>query len=398
MDSRLKVYCPPNKFDNIFSDYHANGEIFEFERDFFKLESDISKCDIVPVFFATYQFTDSYLQKTIDEKIQNLIALGVTKQKLLLANIFHLDIGVNDVYSYPKIIEKFNTVFPNQSVIVHTNRAYKNHIYYDYLWNRQKAYMTDFNRFDLWDRLYTRSADILVYGLRKIKKVRDEKNEPQLKKFLCPNRIYYDQNGKMIDHPRLVYREKLKQLITSEDFKNTTYSNDPKNGQILPTTNKLVNDYLKTGNGGCWYPIDNQIYENSFISVYIETITSRYLGNNSHPNQTEYEYSSITEKTWDPLIKGHFILPFGYQHMIRDIQDYGFKLPDWIDYSYDNIKDDDERFSKFINTLVEINKMPIQLLEKHFENNYELLEFNRGKFWSKPYDSLYHKIKQYFNL
>jgi hypothetical protein len=111
-----------------------------------------------------------------------------------------------------------------------------------------------------------------------------------------------------------------------------------------------------------------------------------------------FKYKTITEKTWDPLIKGHFILPFGYQGLINDIQSYGFWLPNWIDYSYDNIYDDTERFTAYRHSVEKVLRMSIDDLREKFNNSLDKLYNNRMIFWNRPYDNLYLKVQKYFNL
>ena len=47
-----------------------------------------------------------------------------------------------------------------------------------------------------------------------------------------------------------------------------------------------------------------------------------------------------TEKTFTPMCKGHFVLPFGTPGTIAHLKsEYGFEFPHWIDYGYDNLPD-----------------------------------------------------------
>ena len=94
---------------------------------------------------------------------------------------------------------------------------------------------------------------------------------------------------------------------------------------------------------------------------------------------------SVTEKTFDPLIQGNFILPFGYPGLIKDILSYGFKLPNWIDYSYDSILDDDERFDAYMESLKKLNDYSLQQLFDMATADISILEYNRSIFYSRPY-------------
>ena len=127
----------------------------------------------------------------------------------------------------------------------------------------------------------------------------------------------------------------------------------------------------------------NHYYNSSYISIYIETIT------------TGVYTRTITEKTWDPLIKGHFILPYGYSGLVKDIQSYGFIMPKWIDYSYDQELDDRRRWEKYEQSVNLILKKSLEEIDELYQKDKTILEHNRNLFFTRPYDTLYDKIKQF---
>ena len=104
---------------------------------------------------------------------------------------------------------------------------------------------------------------------------------------------------------------------------------------------------------------------------------------------------TITEKTWDPLIKGHFILPYRYSGLISDIREYGFILPDWIDYEYDQILDDTARWQMFAQSVDKLLSKSITELQWLFDKHKPILEHNRDLFFMRPYDTLHDKIKRF---
>jgi hypothetical protein len=137
------------------------------------------------------------------------------------------------------------------------------------------------------------------------------------------------------------------------------------------------------GVGGVWEPMANCYYDVTAASIYVETIVS---GHQMH---------TITEKTWDPLIKRHFILPFGYPGMIRDLeQDYGVLLPDFIDYSYDTIPDVEERFTAYLHSVDRFLALTMEELQTLVFDHSELLDHNRSIFFNCGYHSLYRKVQQ----
>ena len=105
----------------------------------------------------------------------------------------------------------------------------------------------------------------------------------------------------------------------------------------------------------------------------------------------------LTEKTYNPLIKGHHILPFGYRGLIKDIQSYGFRMPDWIDYFYDDIEDTSLRFHHYMGSVKEILNLPITEIQNLFRRDLDMLQENRNLFFTKPYSNMYVGIKEYLD-
>ena len=130
----------------------------------------------------------------------------------------------------------------------------------------------------------------------------------------------------------------------------------------------------------------NHYYNSSYISIYVETVT------------TGTYTKTITEKTWDPLIKGHFILPYGYSGLIKDIESYGFILPKWIDYSYDQELNDDRRWKKYEKSVENILSKSLEQIDELYQKDKKILEHNRSVFFSRPYDSLYEKINLFRSM
>ena len=137
-------------------------------------------------------------------------------------------------------------------------------------------------------------------------------------------------------------------------------------------------DYTHTLDNSPWQPIANDIYNKTVASIYVESL----VGHETFVPETR----SITEKTWDPLIKGHFILPFSYPGIIQDLRTiYGVEFPPEIDYSYDEILDRELRFEQFCCELKRLRKMRwAELYHRH----RDMLAHNRQMFWDRPYHKL----------
>lgn len=364
----MKIY----KLDYInplMNSHHSHFLAFDIEFNDWIQTSDLNDCDIIPVLVP-------YSNEDIITQCNFIKSKGYKDQMIVGLDLFHADDQVDDIKRYNNFKDIIKSNLTSKVVVIHTNKENKSDIFYDFLWNRQKAYFTDYNKFDLNDRVWTWGSNIKMYGLSRIFKF------PDCRIFLCPNRIQYVDN-QIAGHHRFHCRKKLLDFLQDKDG----FVSQPAQNIILDPEQDDLKDALLGGRSGTWYPVANNLYNSSFVSIYIETITMT--------SSMAFKYKTITEKTWDPLIKGHFILPFGYQGLIEDIKSYGFWLPDWIDYSYDNIYDDNQRFESYLHSVDKICKLPKQELLERFNESITFLQSNRLLFWSQPYDNLHTKLSRY---
>jgi hypothetical protein len=378
----LKIYNPgPEICDDLQGCYYKNFLAFDIEYDKFIHTKNIHDADVIAI-HGHNLFGQGQIYKKVEEIKQLKLR---AEQKLLLMHIFHLDHTFPDKRNFLFVRKIFEQELENQFAFVHTNFALEDEIQYDFLFNRQKIYFTNYNLIDLQERLYVNGCDIKNFELASLNKA------PEIiglgKRFLCPNRIYSE-----FDHPRFKYRRLLQDYIRKHSDKG--FFSDFENNQLLELEHNSLERsktqsaaFLKSGG---WYPVANYYYQHSFFSIYCETV--------SGADNSDFPYKSITEKTWNPLIKGHFILPFGYQGLIDHIRSYGFKLPDFIDYSYDYIEDDQTRFDAFVESAEKLMSMSIYDLQKLHEDHKDILLHNRRLFWHRPYDSLYDKVVDFFEI
>lgn len=336
---------------------HLHSAPFLIESDQFKIVTDINDCDSIAMLCDP-----SVYQRQVDKileypNIKNVIHL----------DIFHVYEGSSTI---PHLGRMKSLLEERGKVLfhVHTNLLNKEDVFYDFLWNRQKCAFTDFEGYGLKDTQYFGQCTNKMFELSEIKK------EGELKKFLSPNRSH-------LGHPndRTYKRICLRYLLENEDG----YVNDPDRGVSFDCQEEPDNQNLVKFEA--FNPIHNDYYNSSFVSIYVETLT--YLN-----NERKEMVKSVTEKTWNPLLKGHFILPFGYCGLVETIREYGFILPDWIDYGYDSIENDRERFDRYIFCVSELLKLTTNDLNILFERDLWILESNRRLFFDKPLDNLYNKI------
>ena len=119
-------------------------------------------------------------------------------------------------------------------------------------------------------------------------------------------------------------------------------------------------------------PPHNEYYKNTFISIYGETIEFGLT-------------TAVTEKTWDPLIKGHFILPFSNAGFIGYLQSIGIQFPDFINYSYDTIIDDEKRFAAYSDEVKRLLALDLDAWRELWDNNLHILLANKRYFYNRDY-------------
>jgi hypothetical protein len=134
--------------------------------------------------------------------------------------------------------------------------------------------------------------------------------------------------------------------------------------QEFPLNSKKLGGYM---------PPHNEYYKNTFVSIYGETIEQ---GNSI----------AVTEKTYDPLIKGHFILPFSTAGFIDFLKSKGFKFPQFINYEYDSIIDNDTRYTAWEKEVDRLLGMSLTEWKYHWDNNLNLIEHNQQLFQQTAYD------------
>lgn len=180
-----------------------------------------------------------------------------------------------------------------------------------------------------------------------------------------------------VRHPTITPRDKLRYKQQRMIERYPGYMGNYSMGTPLmvnSSDSRHISGVLSRSTAMCWFPLHEVYYKTSMLNIYVETITyGKHL-------------RSITEKTWEPLIHGQLILPFGYQGMIEDIKSYGFKLPDFIDYYYDTIPDD-RRWEHYAKEVLRILDMGFDTIHHHWQQNLDIIKHNRQVFFDKGYRS-----------
>lgn len=371
----MKVYlynlCDP------MPPYHDKSLIIRICKDW-KIVKDINDAEIVMV--DNFGISIEWIKQNVK-----------AHQTIVYLDIYHIEENDNP----ERYLNDLKNITSSKVIVLHQNYKFKpanienndNIIWYDHMFDRQKIYCTDYrSEYGLHKCRWTIHCNAEMYKIHPI-------NKNKHKKFLALMRIYqFPKNTPL--KPRMLQRQKIKKLL--ETFDSVLMSTPETGNVFLPNGhNKVEHSYFTTrADGGTWLPVSNKYYDDSYISIYTETMTSDYSETKSCGN------GCITEKTFDPMIQGNFVLPFSYPNFIQDCKDiYGFKFPDWIDYSYDTIENDDERLDAYLKCIDKLNQYSIEDLHNFYMQDIDIIEHNRNVFFNKPYEfnSLYDKITKVIN-
>lgn len=286
--------------------------------------------------------------------------------RVLMISLFHADDGKDTSQFVHRCFVEFYGWIHLKKIYVHTNLALEqpDTVFYDILLRRTQALFQEAR----WDLLGTHWLDDAPPSLFLLKGIPRQKTLKQ--KILSPIRIYPENSS-----PRMRYRTLLRQFLDSQPKDFAYYTRDQSHTIPSQAENDRLRYHLENLDGSVWQPIHNSVYEQTLASAYVETLS---LG----PNRT------ITEKTWDPLVKGHFVLPFAYPGIIQDLEHMGIRFPKFINYDYSCILDPEERWRGFIKELERLGRLETRFLELCYEQNHEILRHNRKTVLEKPVDRL----------
>lgn len=310
-----------------------------------------------------YQFTNQ-----AEEKVDFTLFQGLPKKQNnpnshceLWINVFH------NTETGPKALNHMLEQYPNVHMISnYVNLNHERHTYIDFVFNRTKAYYSQYP---------FRKGVKKWYYHGTMSFVANPLVDPDMKRriFVAPNKTY---QGTRIYRTQLVRELKnysdIGHLACCDDegtflYPHMEFPYLDSIDELLQSTRKLSYNSL----GYC--PPHNAYYQDSFISIYGETI--------------EYgDLNAVTEKTYDPLIKGHFILPFSAHGFIKCLREKGIQLPSFIDYSYDDIENADYRFEKFKQEMKRLLSLPMEKWRELYHENMELLYQNQVWFSLREYD------------
>lgn len=137
---------------------------------------------------------------------------------------------------------------------------------------------------------------------------------------------------------------------------------------------KLTHDYKPKFWSG-YQPVHWSYLDDTFITCYCESIES---------GQT----LMLTEKTYDAVIRAHFILPFSAKGLMSWLTALGYRSPTFIDYSYDQIENDQDRWRAYTRELQRLLNLDMETWRRLWHENLDLLVTNQMWMYNRPYDKV----------
>jgi hypothetical protein len=291
----------------------------------------------------------------------------------------HMDLMLDIFHNCENQIAKLNARLPARTYgitnAVDSTVSNDRIIFNDFLFNRTRAYYLQFPFRPDTKKWYNQGQ--LSYIIPD-PVTADAKN----KIYVAPNKT----QGGTRTRGQSVYRSRLTELLKTKYLDQGYVGNIDDTPELFlyphiefPLINAI--DVLENQRDAMRYswwgycPPHNEYYKNTFVSIYGETV--------EHGTSI-----AVTEKTYDPLIKGHFVLPFSTSGFIRHLRGLGFEFPDFIDYSYDTILNDDLRYAAYEDELRRLVTLDITAWQAHWQDNYSMIRHNQLVFHEKPYDRI----------
>lgn len=314
-------------------------------QDIFEFVSEPSEADIVPMMYGSELDVNLIFEQCAKHFNKNQVSVNI---KLLM----HMDeVTMSDAIVFTEHLDSAEHPFKklihlHNDIELRDNKdSHHSFVYTDFLFNR--SHVLHFNNnliaekwptirnFNHWYNNFSEEFPESIYSLTP-----DEDIVPKLNRYRYLYKSRMELTGKIFVTPSMTrrgadvvqynaMRNVARRELNSFLYDYQGYIGDMTQGTTLIPDYPLEDEFSVLGVRGYGFsPPHNDFYDTSVLSIYIETLL--YLD--------AMKTKLITEKTFTPMCKGHFVIPLGFPGAIELLkQEYKFKLPDWIDYSYDSI-------------------------------------------------------------
>jgi hypothetical protein len=368
MQLYMIVYIPNQHSTEHFNITRGHDLPFHFERANWQITHDLDLAEVIPVLNSVDQDhlarQKAWLRSQAPHKVWD---------NCLIMVMFHTHTSGDEFQPLLDSVAETWQDFvkdPRQVVCIHLNQREHSHVYYDFCWHRHQQYYFRYHMHDLDNRMWTGQQTSRAFELSPVVKTQNPR------RFLIPNNVR-DEQGDHMDRRRW-----LRQFSSDRDC----YWSDPATGHLLAPEEDTPAVWAQLINGGSgWHPIDHRLYNDSWISAYVETVTK---GNN---------HICITEKTYEPLIRGHYIVPLGTKGFVNALRDLGFSLGNLVDYAYDSIDDDQARTERWKIELKRLRYLKDQEIQGQWQQDKGQLINNRRVLESRKTPELYWAVSQHIS-
>jgi hypothetical protein len=215
-------------------------------------------------------------------------------------------------------------------------------IHFDYYWNRTKRAFLD------------KHPIHKLYGVENFQQYPIHTNYRK-KKYLT----YHLRGNELF---RKILRNRL---INNHDG----FYNDPEQNIWLHANTPHPTGHTYSGVA----PPGRRYYDESYVTCLVET---QHLGELGH---------LVSEKTYDNLIQGRGVLNFATPGFYGFLQSQGWKLPNGIDWSWDNIVNDQQRLDAYLGEINKLLGRDLEDLHAWFLSNIDCWTHNQKMLEDKPF-------------
>jgi len=362
----MRVYIP-NKFETPHYNVTRWHDLpFHFERGPWTITSQLAEAEVIPVLASTgpeqFEQQRRWLQSMVPKK---------NWEHCLFLVMMHTHTVAEDKHdNFERAAQPWHCLVkdPRNVAVVHLNQLESSHIHYDFCWHRHQQYYFHYSEHDLANRMWTGRQTQTAFQLDPIAKT------DQPRRFMLQNHIRPESS------PHMDQRRWLRQFAHDRDC----HWSDPAHGHVLPPQedNREVWNQLTNG-GSSWIPTHSRIYNDSWISAYVESI----FDGDGHV--------CITEKTYEPLLRAHYIVPLSTPNYVKALQDRGFNLGSLVDYSYDGIENHERRADQWHRELTRLRYLDEGYIRRRWSQDQEILANNRRVLKEHTQPTLYEQVTKY---
>jgi hypothetical protein len=209
---------------------------------------------------------------------------------------------------------------------------------------------------------------------------------PKLKKFLCFNKVHRQHRIDLLEY--VINNIPLEETYYSFDCDDefhleliTSHEDYPGIKSIKDRIPLVLNKTAERSNPVNIIEDDHQYFENSYFSVVTETLFHHYPVDSKPGLQLQIPNTLpgrfVSEKTFKCVAMKHPFIVLGPYKMLDFLKSRGYQtFAPYIDESYDNIENDDERLLAVCKEVKRLSELPADQLIQFTEFAKPIVEYN----------------------